>query len=100
VIGGATHQMRRITFGVVLCSTLLLAQSNPTNNAVIRLERTACYGTCPAYKVTIYGTGAIIYEGKSYVRVVGTRGAQIAPHTAARLITDCEAYLDFGDGSR
>jgi hypothetical protein len=92
--------MPRITFGVLLCSTLLMAQSDSTRNAVIRLERTACYGTFPAYKVTIYGTGEVIYEGKSHVRVVGTRRAQIPPHTAAQLITDCEDYLDFAEHNK
>jgi hypothetical protein len=100
VIGGATHQMPRIPFGVLLCSALLMAQPDSTHNAVIRLERTACYGTCPAYKVTIYGTGEVIYEGKAHVRVVGTRRAKIAPHTAEQLIKDCEDYLDFAEHNK
>ncbi|WP_423142061.1 DUF6438 domain-containing protein [Parablastomonas sp. CN1-191] len=28
----------------------------------ITLERTACYGTCPNYRVTIDGTGAVVFE--------------------------------------
>lgn len=89
--------MLRIISGVLLSSTLLLAQSDSTPKAVIRLERTACYGVCPAYQVTIKGNGNVIYEGKSNVRVIGTRRAQIAPRTVAQLIKDCEAYLDFAE---
>ena len=29
----------------------------------ILLDRTACYGTCPAYKVTIHGDGRVEYTG-------------------------------------
>ena|ERR1700730_16098515 len=91
---------RIILSALLLSSTFLVAQSDSTRNAVIGLERTACYGRCPAYKVTIYGTGKVIYEGKSNVRVVGTRRTQIAPRTAAQLIRDCEAYLDFAERNK
>lgn len=30
----------------------------------IQLERTGCYGTCPAYSVTIHGDGRVEYNGK------------------------------------
>jgi len=37
----------------------------------ISLERTACFGRCPEYTVTISGTGQVVYEGLRNVRVVG-----------------------------
>src|ERR1700746_1609053 len=32
----------------------------------ISLERTGCYGSCPAYTVTIRGDGSVTYVGKNY----------------------------------
>jgi Domain of unknown function (DUF6438) len=43
----------------------------------IQMERTACYGTCPAYSVTIHGDGRVEYNGKSHVKEVGTRDGRI-----------------------
>jgi hypothetical protein len=38
---------------------------------VIGLERTACFGRCPIYKVKIYDTGFITYEGINFVDNIG-----------------------------
>ncbi len=43
----------------------------------IQLERTACYGTCPAYVVTIQGDGRVEYSGKNHVKEVGARDGRI-----------------------
>jgi len=40
---------------------------------VVRLQRTRCYGICPAYKLTIHGDGKVEYEGLKYVKETGTR---------------------------
>jgi Domain of unknown function (DUF6438) len=37
----------------------------------ITLERTACYGECPIYKVKISANGKVNYEGKDFVKVKG-----------------------------
>jgi Domain of unknown function (DUF6438) len=36
------------------------------------LERTACFGFCPIYKVTIFRDGVVVYEGVKFVKTVGT----------------------------
>jgi hypothetical protein len=43
----------------------------------IQLERTGCYGTCPAYSVTIHGDGKVEYNGKSHVKEMGAREGRI-----------------------
>ena len=44
----------------------------PTNPAVLMtLERTACFGTCPIYRVVVFKDGRIEYPGEQYVKVVG-----------------------------
>jgi hypothetical protein len=37
----------------------------------VTLERTACYGTCPAYMVTLRRDGTISYKGRKYVELEG-----------------------------
>jgi Domain of unknown function (DUF6438) len=46
-------------------------------NVTVRLERTGCFGSCPAYSVTIHGDGRIEYKGKSHVKEMGAREGQI-----------------------
>lgn len=43
----------------------------------IRFERVGCYGTCPAYTVTIHGDGWVGYDGKNHVREKGTREGRV-----------------------
>jgi tetratricopeptide (TPR) repeat protein len=43
----------------------------------IRLERDACYGTCPVYSVTLFPNGSVLYTGKEYVKEAGTREGSI-----------------------
>ncbi len=75
-----------IKSGVVLAIWSLVACSAPQQPPItstapslpsdtpyqsITLERTACYGTCPMYKVTISANGKVNYEGKDFVKVKG-----------------------------
>jgi len=43
----------------------------------VTLERTVCFGMCPAYRVTISSDGIVRFEGKSYVKVRGIRTKRI-----------------------
>jgi hypothetical protein len=54
----------------------------------IQLERTACYGTCPAYSVTIHGDGRVEYNGKSRVKETGAREGQIKVDTVRELVSE------------
>ena len=44
---------------------------------VITLERTTCFGTCPAYKLTIFDDGKVVFEGKKFVKHKGREEGQI-----------------------
>jgi len=48
----------------------------PDSKVVITLERTECYGTCPAYTVTV-GTSGVVFNGRAYVAVTGKHTAKI-----------------------
>src|SRR3954468_13516883 len=56
----------------------------------IRLERTGCFGSCPAYAVTIHGDGRIEYEGKANVKEEGAHTAQISPPAIRTLVSEFE----------
>ena len=47
------------------------SQNNKLPNPIILLERTICYGTCPAYKIEIYENGDGFYHGKRFVNNTG-----------------------------
>ncbi len=60
----------------------------------VTLERTACFGWCPDYTVTISGEGTIAYEGRRYVGVTGKRTAHVEPAVVRALVREFEA-VDF-----
>ena len=44
----------------------------------LSLERTGCYGTCPAYKVVVYADGRVEYTGAGHVLVTGMETAALS----------------------
>ncbi len=54
----------------------------------IRLERTACFGNCPAYTVTIHGDGRVEYAGKDNVKVKGKGAGLINQITIKVLVAE------------
>jgi hypothetical protein len=73
-------------FTLIACSNMAPAQT-PTKldslsteqlkTVVIRFQRTECYGSCPAYKVTIFGDGRVEYVGEKNVKVQGKKNGRI-----------------------
>lgn len=59
----------------------------PWSEAVITLERSACFGTCPVYMVSILEDGTVIYEGDRFVSVTGTQIGEIPPETVGLMVT-------------
>ena len=64
---------------------LLVAMSQCTAG-VISLERTVCFGSCPAYSIQIDSSGTVTYEGKEYVAVLGKQTARITPNQVRTLL--------------
>lgn len=52
---------------------------------VMSLERHGCEGRCPVYSITIAGNGSVIYEGRTYVKVLGTQQTKISEAAALQL---------------
>jgi len=57
----------------------------PEEGFFITLERTACLGSCPDYKITIRGNGTVRYEGRAYVAVKGIRTTAIPASAVQKL---------------
>lgn len=69
---------------VLICAAPAAAQEEPV---LITLERTACYGTCPVYTVSMSSDGEVKYSGSGHVRVSGSRTWKIDP-AAVRAMAD------------
>jgi hypothetical protein len=54
-----------------------IPETYPLANVTMTLERSACYGTCPDYTVTIHGDGRVVYEGRNFVTTMGIQEGQI-----------------------
>lgn len=83
------------------------ATKNIPPDTVITLERTVCYGMCPNYKLTISADGAVVFEGRRFVKKVGTAQSTISQDQLRELIDRFERinyfhlrdrYEDNGDG--
>jgi hypothetical protein len=69
---------------MLLALSLSLAAAVP----VITLERTACFGTCPIYKLTIFNDGKVVYEGKEFVKRKGTMQGRITKAAVQQLVRE------------
>ncbi|MFC1968631.1 DUF6438 domain-containing protein [Chloroflexota bacterium] len=57
-------------------------------DVAITLERTECFGTCPVYRLTVYGDGTVIYEGIRFVKVQGTIQTAISEDKIKQLVSE------------
>lgn len=73
---------------------LALSLSLATAVPVITLERGACFGTCPVYKLTIFDDGTVEYEGKEFVRLRTKAKGEITQEALKQLIREFEK-IDF-----
>lgn len=63
--------------------------SQPISQPVaLTLERTACFGFCPMYKLTVYGNGKVVYEGNRFVKVTGIQTTTISQTAVRSLIAE------------
>ena len=76
---------------VVLFSTIKLPSGvGNVDGAVITMERTMCFGTCPAHSLAIHGNGTVNYEGFAFVAVTGSHTYQISKEKVEQLV--CEFH--------
>ncbi|QLH10853.1 DUF6438 domain-containing protein [Nitrosarchaeum sp. AC2] len=63
-----------------------LAPPDYSNDVIISLERTPCYGPCPVYSVTVFENGSVIYEGKQHVENIGIYQYGISTRDTKKII--------------
>ena len=67
-------------FGIFLLPSLSFAGQRwvvPPNTKII-LERTRCFGLCPAYKLTVYADGKVEFFGDKFVSAMGQHAKTIS----------------------
>lgn len=57
----------------------------------VTLERTACFGACPMYTVTVDQGGAVTFDGKRFVASTGNHSARVDAQALSRLRQAVEA---------
>ena len=87
---------------LLLCLTLAGAAAALTaqdESIAISIERTMCYGTCPAYSVTMREDGTVTYSGQQHTRVGGDRTWKIDPAAVRALAKEMEGkgYFELKD---
>ena len=61
------------------------------NSLRIKLQRTVCFGTCPAYSIEIRGDGSVTYFGGSFTLITGTHHEQIPKIVVENLVSQFRA---------
>jgi len=44
-----------------------------------------CFGSCPAYKLTVYDDGRVHYDGKAYVVTMGSKDGKLTSDEVAKV---------------
>jgi hypothetical protein len=90
--------MRTLLALLLLGSVALADSSVPKEGGasapMVTLERTACYGRCPIYKVTVLRDGTVLWEGERFVKTVGKATAKL-PAAAQAQLADAFKAADF-----
>jgi hypothetical protein len=65
----------------------------------ITLERTACFGSCPVYSISVWPSGEVKYEGKVHVSRMGAASARVPRERLEALLSEIEraGYFSFAD---
>ena len=81
-----------VRIGLVLAMSVFSASCRRTihvdnwESFSVVLQRTACFGTCPVYTVTIRGSGLVEYVGSYNVDALGSRSAKIESDEVRNLV--------------
>ena len=74
-----------VSIGVPACHRAAAQAASPTDT-VITLERGACYGNCPIYRVSLHADGRVEFHGERDVAYVGNASANVAPAAVGMLL--------------
>lgn len=92
---------KRVTLGLLFVCVMSIGAvtAQGTDAVAIMLERTACHGMCPIYRVTIFKDGTVNYSGDSFVEVAGEQTSMIEPETVQQMIDAFQnaGYFEWDD---
>jgi hypothetical protein len=92
-------------FALIVWTPLATSRAAPQaipEDFVIKLERTACYGRCPVYVVSIDARGSVTYDGTRFVKVTGRQTDRVPASRVAALVetVDRIRFFDLDDKYR
>lgn len=70
------------------------AQQKSESDLLITINRTGCFGDCPAYSARIYADGTVVYVGVYSVKEIGERRHKISQGAIQALIKEFQR-LDY-----
>src|SRR6266545_3806614 len=88
--------MKRISIvailSLIVCSASIakpILVAPKATDDLITLERTACFGTCPIYTVSIASDGTVSFQGRQYTKAKAATG-KISRKAFRRLVREFE----------
>ena len=75
------------------------SSQSATSAPVITLERTACFGSCPVYTISVSPAGDVQYEGRAHVRKLGAATGKVPRERVDALLSELErgGYFTFAE---
>ena len=91
--------MQNVIILFFVASSLFIKPLLVDPSPIIIMQRTACYGTCPNYKITIYDNGKTLYEGFNFVDKIGLFQTYISKNDIINIIKNINEinYFDLDD---
>ena len=80
-----------ILLGILLSCGLTKKANTSEIELIISLQRTACFGTCPIYKIEIFSDGSGIYTGTRSVKNIGVTKFSLSKTQLNLILTKAEA---------
>ena len=80
-----------ILLGILLSCGLIKKVDSSEIELIISLQRTACFGTCPIYKIEIFLDGSGIYTGTRFVKNIGVTKFSLSETQLNLILTKAEA---------
>lgn len=79
----------------IICLLLCLVSLNVfAKNTItyVKMQRTACFGSCPSYTVEFFKTGQVVYNGKSNTKMKGIHRARMTKAQTLAFFRQFEKY--------
>jgi hypothetical protein len=88
--------------GILLMACVTSTATSVSPDTRISMQRTACFGACPIYTVSITGSGEVSYNGRRFVRVTGEQHGQASSADVAHLVAmmDNAHFFSLNDAYR